>query len=230
MSGKLTAPKMPFRALVAGGSGSGKTYMVTKLLLEHFGPNKIKRLIWVAPKYSLEQPKVKLLQDVYGDQMVVVDGTEGWTKEVQEKIDRELLRGRQRGADGAYPDNTLLLLDDMLAAKSRARYVSNLYTTARHLGVSIIELVQRVFSGDRGTRTQRLNCTQFWLLGFPGGMTEVKALIDQVEAKDIAPKLFAKYREILRRDPHGYLYLDLTQKDSDPARYRDSDLGNAIHL
>lgn len=223
------APKPPFRALVCGASGCGKTVEVGSLLLDHYPPDKVHRIVWVAPAYSLSQPVVDALEGAY-PVFKKIDGSDGWTHTVREEIEKALNKGRSRGKDGFYPNDCMLVVDDMLAAGKRDKFVANLYTTARHLGVSILELAQRVFAGDSSARTQRLNCTHFWLFGFPGGPAEVKHLLQQTEDKENAKTLYEEYRRIVANDKHGFLFLDLTAPEGDKKRYRESSLDNFIEL
>ena len=204
---------------------------MVKTILEYWPPTAIKRLIWVAPEYSLAQPAVRLLADTFGDQFVGIDAGKvaQWTTKVQDEVTLNLTKGRQRDKSGKYPADCLLIIDDMLTAKSRGSFVATLFTTGRHLGCSIIELAQQIFQKDG--RAQRLQCTSYWLFGFGGSADEVDRFLRTIVTKAYRKPLFRKYQEITERPGKGhFLYVDMTAPSTALGRYRDSSLANPIAI
>ncbi|DAC81764.1 TPA_asm: ftsK-N [Monosiga MELD virus 1] len=217
------APKMPFRMLVAGASGSGKTLATCSMLLTYYSPAQgVERLIWLAPKYSLRQRAVKAISTAY-PKFIAIDGSDGWTDEVKESIMSAINKGRSPGKNDEYPNDTIVVIDDMVCASKRDNFTGMLYTTARHLGVSLIELAQRVFPPEKSARTQRLNTDIFMLFRFSGA-GEVLHLLQQLEDKERAKELYDVYRGIIKRDVHGYLFIDTLQPEGSPKRFRDSSM------
>lgn len=202
--------QMPFRAVAAAASGCGKTYWVVRYLLEHHPGVPI---VWVAPKYSLEQRALEAMRLALGPLWTQVDASDGWTDAVREKI---MARLQHKARD----QQLILVIDDMMSADRRSKFVSMLYTTARHLGTSIIELSQRLFPPDKEARTQRLNCTHYWLGRFAGGEREVSSLLQQLEARDRARAIAEEYARLMDADQFAHLIITVGEPRDSPLRYR----------
>ncbi|DAC81763.1 TPA_asm: ftsK-C [Monosiga MELD virus 1] len=224
VDGAPEAPfQMPFRMLVAGSSGSGKTHATCDMLLSHYSPHQgVERLVWLAPEYSLSQPLVQALSSTY-PKFIAIDGSDGWTKKVKNDIMSALEEGRSRGKNDEYLNDTILVIDDMVCPSKRDYFVGRLFTTVSHLGVSLIKLTQRIFTIERSVRTLHINCDIFMLFRFPG-TGEVLQLLHQLENKERAKELYDVYRGIINRDKHGYLLIDTLQSWRSPKRIRDSSM------
>lgn len=212
IAAKTLAFPMPFRAVCAAASGCGKTYWVSRYLLTHHPDVGI---VWVAPEYSLRQDALKALRMHYEPQgkWWQVDGSEGWTQEVRDKI-MGILKEKPRDRP------LILVVDDMLSADKRSKFVSSLYCTARHLSTSVLEMAQRLFPPDKEARTQRLNCTHYWLGRFAGGRREVSSLLQQLETKERAAQLAQLYEDLCDESPFSKLIVSVQEPSNSPMRYR----------
>jgi len=123
--------------------------------------------------------------------------------------------------------NSVIILDDLVTINNQSRkFISELYMSARHKGFSVIELRQRIFSGNEAVRTQRLNCTQYML--FQIGGDEVLRLLRQIEPSEKRAELTFKRYEFCTEKKYGYLFIDLTQTVKSKWRYRDSSLSECF--
>lgn len=209
----------PFRCVCAAASGCGKTLWACRYLLEHHGDTPI---VWIAPKYSLEQDAVKALQTALGPLFAAIDGSDGWTDKVKEAV-MARLNDKPRRAPMA------LVIDDMLSADKRSKFVSMLYTTARHLNTSVMELTQRLFPPDKEARTQRLNCTHYWLGRFAGGEREVGSLLQQLEGRDRARAITEEYARMMDNNRFAHMIITVGEPRDSPLRYR-SELDEGIQF
>lgn len=209
-------PQHPARISVFGESGSGKTYWLTSLLASADSPWNA--VIWVGSAKSVKQSAVADLRKRLCDRMTVVEvplklkADSPEEDNVVETVDDAMAKnGETRGVQ------QLIVFDDLMKSTPRMlRYISETFTTARHLNGSVVELLQRVFSGSN--KDNRLNSNYFVLFAF-GDMSDAANLF-----KAITPRRWkeveAAYREEIGKE-HGYLLID--QK----ARYNpDPDLKN----
>lgn len=184
----------PYRAVSCGKSGSGKTTWILKnIILKKDSP--FDSIVWCAPRYSLEQPKLqtaakKLNKSKLGKMHLV----EGLDKEVLS----ELIENKPKD------EQMLIVLDDLMAQSGKDDFVNNLFTAGRHRNISTIEILQRIFCGNR---TQRLNSEYFILHDF-SDRSEVRRLFQQLEPKNIQ-HLMNCYDESIDEDGgHGALLVD----------------------
>ena len=128
------------RLLLYGGSHSGKSFFLQKLVLRHhekFG----KIIICGTPNELLNYPetkyKTKLYEDIY-DPFKNIDGDDvdddgdGGVKE--KKDDRQ----------------TLIILDDLMSTAYNSPVVNNMFLRGRHLNISVILVLQTFFPQGTG--------------------------------------------------------------------------------
>jgi hypothetical protein len=121
--------KAPFRALVIGASGSGKTefvkYVIEKNLIWH--PEIVdypKKIFWYFDK-NLQPPIINLKEDV--DPVVFQAGLP--TFEDTDKF-----------------ENTLVVIDDLFLKAFASEFIANLFTKfSRQKSISVILLAQNIF-------------------------------------------------------------------------------------
>jgi hypothetical protein len=230
-------PPHPFRGVVGGASGSGKTHWVVEhLVLEKSTP--FDRFIWLAPAYSLEQTKIKDLKAAFdgsdahnfaskvnkkdakspagvaeesGATLTLI-AADDISKDSEAAVEvGELLAGN---SDAGL--QTLVILDDLvLSAKSPL--IGALFVGGRHKNASVIELVQQLFAP--GTRLHRINCTLFVMYRF-GDKREAKMLLCQLFPNKAS---WSKMLELYNAEtlgPHKWLMLDEHAGNSDRAEIR----------
>lgn len=221
-------PAHPFRGCVAGMSGSGKTqWVVENLILDPQTP--FDRFIWVAPKYSLEQDKVKRMEEAFKDpkakeplarqRFLTVEGVT--SEDSQKRLMKLIDEGHKAGLQ------QLVVFDDLIA-HSKSPLIAEMFTAGRHKNCSTVELVQQCFAP--GTRLHRINCDIFVNFTF-GDAREAKMLFQQICPNDWK-KLAEAYNESTRgKGPGSYFLIDQQAARSiDPdhriLRFRSSSLDN----
>jgi len=223
---EMEAPQMPFRALFVGTSGSGKTGTLTRLILEHYPPKPLgplRRLVWVCPSDSKTQTDIVALREAFGEEFIELDASAGFSQKLKSDIIAALKKDRKE-VGNEWPADALLVLDDCMSSGGRGTFIQDLYSRSRHLGASVCELAQRIFTGDRSSRGQRLNTGYFFCFFFPS-QKEVKTLLNQIEDDTkIAAAAYATYKR-LSAQKYGYLLIDTTRGSSGtPARFRASSI------
>eukprot|EP00050_Salpingoeca_kvevrii_P004634 m.256634 g.256634 ORF g.256634 m.256634 type:complete len:239 (-) comp11019_c0_seq2:49-765(-) len=214
------APEWPFRGYVFGASGSGKTYWTaTELLMKGYPTVHV---LWVAPALSLRQDLVRtVLPEFFGERFETIEADKGFTDEVQSRIISRMEQNKSR------KQRLLVVLDDMMSShqgKGGGLFTQHLYTTSRHTKSSVIMLEQRIFNGNKSSRSARINCCWMAVFRFPGAANEMAQLLAQVESdkKARAAYLEAYKQATADRKKYGYVFLDLLRPEGDPLRYRDS--------
>jgi len=166
----------PFRAIISGASGTGKTAWLINQLIRKDSP--FDRVIWCAPEYSLNQPKLKKLKEILKKKLIFVNGMD------KETITKYIKEGKNKNIQQA------IILDDLMYEEDE--FLNNLFTSGRHENISTIELTQRIFT--KSGRTNRLNTNYFIL--FPFG--------DKLEITQLARQLNPiKYKKIIEAYDHA---------------------------
>jgi hypothetical protein len=182
----------PCRGVICGSSGTGKTRFILEDIVLH-KDSPFDKVIFVAPKFSLEQEKLQIAKDMMGERMILIEGLN--EAQIQEELENSFYEGNQ----------TLIIFDDLMNKKSR--YMTDLFTSGRHRNASIVELTQRIFTDGR--RTNRCNTDYYVIFNF-GDKLEFRNLALQLE-----PKHFKEIMELYddaTEDPHGCLIIDLKHK------------------
>lgn len=200
----------PCRGVICGSSGTGKTRFILEDIVLH-KDSPFDKVLFVAPKFSLEQEKLQIAKEMMGDRMILIEGLN--EAQIQEELENSFYEGNQ----------TLIIFDDLMNKKSR--YMTDLFTSGRHRNASIVELTQRIFTDGR--RTNRCNTDYYVIFNF-GDKLEFRNLALQLEPKH--------YKEIMElyddatEDPHGCLIIDLKHKvhkdfkDNKMLKYRKNNM------
>lgn len=207
----------PFRAIISGSSGTGKTFWLLKQLQNKDSP--FDSIIWVAPDYSLEQQKLKNFYRNMKDKvdLYFVEGLD--TEKIDEILNKNFKEGLQ----------TAIVLDDLMYQENE--YINNLFTSGRHKNASIIELTQRLFNSSK-SRTNRLNTNYFVIFSYPD-KSEFASL-----ARQISPNKYKKIIDVyeqVTKDKHKALIIDLNTHTlnvkpeiKDLLKFRNTEWKNSI--
>ena len=188
--GSPRLPPHPWRGVIAGASGTGKTYAA----LEHFildSDSPFDYVLWCGPAASLEQPKLKIAAEQAKMPIHFIEGID------EAKISAAMDTGKKEGLQG------LIVLDDLMDQSSKSPFVEKLFTAGRHSNVSTLELVQRIFTD--GSRSHRLNTDLFLIFDF-SARSELAKLAQQMSPM--------RWRDIVRayedasRSPARFLMID----------------------
>lgn len=182
----------PFTAIVAGPTGSGKTYFVM-----HFLDN-IKEMI--AP------PPQKIIW-FYGQ----------WQDGYRKLKNVEFIEGLPPKTTEKYDTPTLWVIDDQMAEIDSS--VTKLFTKgSHHLNISVMFIVQNIFSNNKEHRTISLNTHYMILFKNPRDKTQISHLSKQMFPGKNNFMLEA-YKNAVS-SPYGYLLIDLRQETPDHLRLR----------
>ena len=173
----------PFRLIVAGGSGSGKTEFVKKVVNKRFYSNTIENIIYCYPDYLTEIPTEFDVRVQYHAGLP----------------DTSFM--------ASIPDGSLIILDDLMLECSKCEAISKLFTVvARKRRISVILIVQNVYQQGRYFRSIRLNCTGVVLFKFRAAYdSNLRILRDFGLTKHITR---TQLEEALAAK-HSYIFIDI---------------------
>ena len=167
--------------IIGGPTGSGKTSFVIRLL------SHAKTMIYPAPNQIVW---------CYGE----------WQKIYSTIKNVEFVEG--------LPDinelqpQTLVIIDDLMSETDER--VTKLFTKAsHHRDLSIIYIVQNVFSKNKENRTISLNAQYMVLFKNPRDASQITHLAKQMYPGN--SKYFQEAFQDATSKPHGYLFIDLKQ-------------------
>lgn len=195
----IFAPSHPFRMLICGVSGSGKTNVLINLILNYLIYDKI----YIYSKH-LEQDKYKLLKNFFetieenedlGDVMDLPIATFG--DSLDEIIDIEDLDEEKKN---------LIVIDDFITEKNQKK-ITDLFIRGRHKNSSIIYLTQTYFKVPKDIR---LNTNHF--LFFSVGNKKEMMEIQKEHAFDVSKDEFMDMFNSALSDDYSFFYIDKTSK------------------
>lgn len=183
----------PFTCMVVGPTKAGKT-MFVKQLIENkdimITPD-IDKILWY---YTENQPLYKSLKNC----VQFIEGSPDL--------------GKLKTYDGA---NKLIVLDDLMYETKGNSGLLKLFTRGcHHWNISVIQIVQNMFF--EGLRTSRINSDYLVLFKNPADRLQAGILARQLFPKNT--KYFLESYADATANPHGYLFIDLTQYT--PENYR----------
>src|SRR5215469_16110157 len=118
------------------------------------------------------------------------------------------------------PDHfpTVFVLDDLMDSAYSTK-VSELFTKrSHHRNISLILITQNLFHQGRSSRDISLNSKYITVFKNPRDKTQIVHLARQVYPENVS-SFHKTYLEVCK-DPHTYLFLDLTQSINDLLRFR----------
>jgi hypothetical protein len=119
------------------------------------------------------------------------------------------------------PENvpTLIVLDNLMDSAYSIK-VSELFTKGlHHRNISLVLITQNLFHQGPSSRDISLNSKDIVLFKNPRDKTQIVHLARQVYPKNIS-SFHQTYLEACK-DPHSYLFLDVTQSINDLLRFRN---------
>ena len=183
---KVDRPKLqkPFRLIVGGGSGCGKSYWVKELVEQNLFSSTFDKIILNYPEYLSESP-------LYFDD-VNVEYRAGL-------IDEEYI--------ATIPKNSLIILDDLMTEIGDSKAILKLMSVAaRKRNISVILITQNVYQQGKQFRNIRLNATGFVLFKFHAGTDVNKRLIKDLGFKESVPDRILKS---IYSERYGYIFLNV---------------------
>ena len=186
ISGKLIVDsklQKPFRLLVGGGSGTGKSTLVKKLVDESHFESPFDKIIYCYPDY-LDEPPLQFDQ--------IVENKPGL-------CDLQYFT--------TIPKNSLIIYDDLMNECGRSDEIMKLFSViARKRNLSVIFLVQNMYEQGKQFRNIRLNATGLVLFNFYAANDVNKRVLRDFGVQSNVPKHLMD--QIYSR-PFSYLYIDI---------------------
>ena len=173
----------PFRLIVAGGSGCGKSQITKQIVDNDYFESSFDRIIYNYPHYLTD---VDIEFDKY------VEYRPGLVN--QEYI-------------SSMESNTLLIIDDLSLEVSDNRDIANLFAVeARKRNISIILIVQNVYQQGKMFRNIRINATGFIIFNYYSANDVNKRLVrDLGLAKILSNQLLNQ----IYGERYKYILIDL---------------------
>jgi hypothetical protein len=187
--------KCPFTAIVAGPSSCGKTTLVKNII------ERSSDILTTKPRKILYS--YSIWQDAF------------------ENIPAEFIEGLP--ADDKLTSGTLLIVDDQMGECGKE--LSKLFTKkSHHMDISVIYIVQNIFSKEREMRDITLNAKYLFLFKNPRDKGQIIHLAKQMYPRSISYMMDAFHDAT--STPFGYLLVDLTQDTDEKFRLRTGILPN----
>ena len=205
-------PDHPYRILITGDSGSGKTNALLNLIKAQDDIDKI----YLYAK-DLREPKYEFLIKKREDAGIKhLNDSKAFTEcsntmdDVYENID-EYNPTRKR--------KILIVFDDMIADimtnKKFQAVVKELFIRCRKLNISLVFITQSYFSVPK---VVRLNSTHYLIMKINNKRELQNIAINH--SADIDYKDFVKIYRECTKEPYSFLTIDTTLPASDPLRFR----------
>ncbi len=117
------------------------------------------------------------------------------------------------------PQNSVIVLDDLMHEAKDHPGVTNLFTKlVHHKNLFVINITQNFFLRSNDTRTRRLNTQYLVLFKNPSDATQISFIVRQMYPRN--PNFLADVYTEATRKPHGYVFIDLRQETDDDLRIR----------
>lgn len=215
-------PKHPFRLLIVGSSGCGKTNLLLNFIYDYleFDCLYICAKDIFEPKYSKLQETYTAFDDIEKEDILMCKFKKEKEKEYLrhfKKYKKEVLFSSDLNefitVDDLDPSlKNLVIFDDCVTEKDQ-KNIKDFYIRGRKKNASIIYLSQSYYSTLRDIRK---NCNYF--IFFILQPREFQQIIREIDGMLTKEEFVKKYRKAIQK-PFDFLMLDL---DNLKMRYRDS--------
>ena len=205
-------PDHPYRILIIGGSGSGKTNLLLNLIENQPDIGKIylyaKDLFKSKYQYLINKQEGVGINH-FKDPKAFIEYSNDM-HDVYKNIDEY----------NPYKENKILLVfDDMIADmihnKKLNSIVTELYIRGRKLNISLVFITQSYFTAPKDVR---LNTSHFFIAKIPNKRELQQIAINQ--SSDINTKDFANIYGKCTNEPYTFLVIDTMLASNNPLRFR----------
>ena len=202
----------PYRILIIGGSGSGKTNALLNLINNQPDIDKI----YLSAKDPNEEKYQYLINkrekvglDRFDDPKAFIEYSNDM-QDVHQNIDDYNPRKKRK---------VLIVFDDMIAGminnKKLDSIVTELFIRGRKLNISIVFITQSYFKVPKDVR---LNSTNFFIMKVPNKRDLQQIALNHSSGIDF--KDFMKICKKCTKEPYSFLVNDTTMSSDNPLRFR----------
>ena len=173
----------PFRLIVGGASGSGKTSLIKDIIDQSHFSSPFDKIVYFYPEYLPDVP-------IEFDQ--IVDYRTGIA-------DLEYF--------ASLPRNTLIIYDDLMNECGNSTEIMKLFSViARKRDISVIFIVQNFFDQTKQFRNIKLNATGFILFKFHAAMDVLRRQLRDLGVDNLISK---RSLENIYRQKFNYIFIDI---------------------
>ena len=207
----------PYRILIIGGSGSGKTNALLNLINNQADIDKIYL-------YAKEPYEKKYQYLINKREKVVLNHFNDPKDFMEYSNDMQDVRKNIEDYNPIKKRKVLIVFDDMIADMINNNklnsIVTELFIRGRKLNISIVFITQSYFKVPKDVR---LNSTHFFIMKIPN-----KRELQQIalnHSSDIDFKDFMNIYKKYTKEPYSFFVNDTTLPSDDPVRFRKNLLG-----
>ena len=205
-------PDHPYRILIIGGSGSGKTNALLNLINEQ---NDIDKIYLYAR--DLNEPKYKILIKKRKDAGIKHLNDPNAFIECSNTMDD--VYENINNYNPSRKRKVLIVFDDMIADimsnKKFQAIIKELFIRSRKVNISLVFITQSYFSVPKDVR---LNSTHYLIMKISNRKELQNIAINH--SADIDYQDFIKIYRECTKEPYNFLTIDTTLPASDPLRFR----------
>ena len=205
-------PDHPYRILIVGGSGSGKTNALLNLINSQLDIDKIYL-------YAKDPNEAKYQYLVIKREKVGLDHFKDPKAFMKYSNDMQDVYKNIEDYNPGKKGKILILFDDMIADminnKKLNPVVTELFIRGRKLNISIVFITQSYFKAPKDVR---LNSTHFFIIKIPNKRELQEIALN--DSSDIDFKYFIKILKKCTVEPYSFLVNDTTLPSDDPLRFR----------
>lgn len=190
----------PFSIIVSGPSGCGKSSWTCHLLnnLDRMVDKKVDEVIWC---YAQEN-SVRSIQ-----------------KSLKPELKIKYVKGVPDSFDNPYNKSILVVIDDLMNENYNKQICSLFVHGSHHLNLSIIYIVQNIFSASKHCRDISLNAKYMCIFKSPRDKNQFRYLANQI-CPEGATSLYNVYKDVTEKRPFSYIFIDMTQRINNLLRFR----------
>lgn len=192
----------PFSCVISGGSGSGKTVWVNKLLLN--------RQQIFTPRVNIVYYYYTEYQNDLFENMLKSNCVQKFIQGMPTTDDIKLLTEDK-------DHNVLIVIDDNM--KNINQDLSEIFTTFRHRNVSILFLTQNLFLQNKDYRTMSLNSNYIIIMKNPRDQSQIISFAKQFKPYNTKYVVDA-FHFLTKNKPYSYALFDLKQETNECLRMR----------
>ena len=199
---------------ICGSSGSGKTWWLVNYLTKV--DLRFDSIIWITNELSAEQELIKVMKKCLGEKFELIVGLPSNPDELKDM----------------FKDNkedkikTAVILDDLQTEQNK--FTCELFLAGRHLDLTIFQILQSIFTGNKHARNMTNNVQYFVLFNFPDALSVAEKARRWTTNKRDRDLIIEAYKDATSKQG-GCLICDtitaqIGLEDSNLLKYRDTEM------